>query len=137
MTMVDDHYCMLIKPATTQTLTQCWYTREHKPGHQRTRGDGGITHATCRHCHRPIRSHGGKSWVLADGIDLDELATRSSIRFICVTSLADGLVIARYPLERDADERTVSAKLAEIVARHGAAEAGSGLDVRLMGGPRA
>lgn len=74
---------------------------------------------------------------MAEGLDLDELATRSTIRFICVTSLIDGMVIARYPLERDADDQAVGAKIAEIIARHGAAEAGSGLDVRLMGGPQA
>ncbi|MBF9151373.1 hypothetical protein [Novosphingobium jiangmenense] len=128
---------MLIKPATSHTLTQCWYTRMHHPGHGRTRDEAGVLHAYCRHCARPIRSQGGKAWTLADGIDLDELATRSSIRFICVTSVADGMVIARYPLDREADDAAVKARMTEIVAFHHADEAGSGLDVRLMGGPRA
>lgn len=126
---------MLIRPATSQTLTQCWYTRIHHPGQSRRRDADGVFHARCRHCERPIQSESGKSWVLADGLDLDALATRSSVRFICVTSIADGLVISRYPLDRDADEAAVQAKLAEVIARHEAKDAGSGLDVRVMGGP--
>lgn len=128
---------MLIRPATSQTLTQCWYTRQHQPGAARRRDGEGVWSALCRHCERPIRSVGGKLWTLADGVDLDALATQSPIRFFCVTSVEDGMVIARYPLDHDADDALIATRLAEIVSRHGAAEPGSGLDVRLMGGRRA
>ncbi|MFY8193440.1 MAG: hypothetical protein ACOVKV_00010 [Novosphingobium sp.] len=127
---------MLIRPATSHTLTQCWYTRIHQPGPKRWRDENGTLHAVCRHCEREVHSQGGKSWVLSDGIDLDALATSSSIRFICVTNVADGLVVARYPIERDASPRQVEDFLSEITARHEAGTDGKSLDVRLMGGPK-
>lgn len=127
---------MLIRPATSNTLTQCWYTRMHQPAAQKSRDEDGTLHSICRHCQRPIRSHGGKAWRLADGVDLDELAARSSIRYICVTSVADGIVIARYPVDGHADEDAISAKLEEAILTHDARAAGSGLEVRVMGGPR-
>ncbi|HQS70227.1 MAG TPA: hypothetical protein PLM58_11390 [Novosphingobium sp.] len=92
--------------------------------------------SVCRHCQRAIHSHGGKAWTLADGIDLDELASHSRIRFICVTSVDDGMIIARYPIDRDAGADTVEARIDEIIAKHEAREPGSGLEVKLMGGPK-
>lgn len=127
---------MLIRPATSNTLTQCWYTRIHLPVAQRSREEDGALHSICRHCLRPIRSHGGKSWRLADGVDLDELAARSTIRYICVTSVADGMVIARYPVDGSADDDAIATRLEEVIATHDAKAVGSGLDVRVMGGPR-
>jgi hypothetical protein len=128
---------MTVRPATSMTLTHCWYTLVHHPGSRRTRSEAGVLHALCRHCDRPIKSQGGKSWTLADGVDLDELAERSSVRFICVTSVADGLVIARYPIGSDLDDAAVKVRIQEVSVRHGASEPGAGLDVRLMGGPSA
>ena len=133
-------YCdaggMIIRPATTQTLTQCWYTRTHVPTSQKARGEGGTVISTCRYCQRAIRSHGGKSWTLADGIDLDELAAHSQIRYICVTSVADGMIIARHVIENDLDDAAIRLRCEEISQTHGALEPGSGLDVRLIGGTR-
>lgn len=127
---------MLIRPATSNTLTQCWYTRMHQPTAQKSRDEDGTLHSICRHCLRPIRSLGGKSWRLADGVDLDELAARSNIRYICVTSIADGMVIARYPVDGQADDGAIAAQLENVIATHDARAAGCGLDVRVMGGPR-
>lgn len=126
---------MLIRPQTSQTLTQCWYTRMHQPVTRKARGEGGMLLSVCRHCQRAIHSHGGKSWTLADGIDLDELASHSRIRYICVTSVDDGMIVARYPIDRDADEVAVQARIEEVIDRHEAKEPGSGLEVKLMGGP--
>jgi hypothetical protein len=89
----------------------------------------------CRHCQRAIHSHGGKSWTLADGIDLDELASHSRMRYICVTSVDDGMIVARYPIDRDANEATIQLRIDEVNERHNAKEPGSGLEVKLMGGP--
>lgn len=127
---------MLIKPATSHTLTQCWYTRTHVPVSRKERGEGDVLTSTCRYCERPIRSHGGKSWVLADAVDLDELAAQSRIRYICVTNVADGMVLARYLLEQDADDGAIKDKLDAIKQAHGANEPASGLSVELKGGPR-
>lgn len=92
--------------------------------------------STCRYCDRAIHSHGGKSWTLADGIDLDELSAQSAIRYICVTDVSDGMVIARYVIDRDLDDAAIKAECEVIRERHGATNAGSGLDVRVLGGPR-
>jgi hypothetical protein len=125
---------MLIKPATSHTLTQCWYSRTHVPMGRKERGEGDILTSTCRYCERPLRSHGGKSWVLADAVDLDELGARSLIRYICVTNFADGMIVARYVIDPDADEAITNAQLEAISESHGAKVPGSGLDVQLKGG---
>lgn len=134
--MVGNGWLMLIKPATSHTLTQCWYTRAHQPGLKRSRDEDGVFHAYCRHCERPIQSEGGKSWTLSDGIDLDALARASTIRFICVTNVADGMVVARHPIDRDAGDDTVQRILQETVARYEEAGTVAGLDIRVMGGPK-
>jgi hypothetical protein len=115
-------------------MTQCWYTRSHIPTASRRRDEDGTLYSKCRHCERPIRSHGGKSWTLADGIDLDELATHSHIRYICVTDVSEGQIVARYVLEADLDDKAVQARCEEVIEKHGAAEPGSGLEVRVIGG---
>lgn len=127
---------MLIKPATSYTLTQCWYTRTHVPVSRKERDVGDLLASTCRYCERPIRSHGGKSWVLADAVDLDELAAQSPIRYICVTNVADGMVVARYVIEPDADDSTIKARVDAISEAHGAIGPGSGLAVELKGRPK-
>lgn len=125
---------MLIKPAFSHTLTQCWYTRIHVPVLHRERGSDGFVTSICRYCERPIRSYGGKSWTLADGVDLDELAALSRTPYICVTSISDGMIIARYPIGDGADEDAVRARLEAVIVEHGAREPGSGLAVRVVGG---
>lgn len=127
---------MQIRPATSHTLTQCWYSRVHLPKALKHRGEGGELLSTCRYCERSIRSHGGKSWTLSDGVDLDELAAQSEIRYICVTDVSDGVVIARYLIDRDLDEAAIKARCDAVRESHGAMEPGSGLDVRLCGGLR-
>lgn len=127
---------MLIKPATSHTLTQCWYTRTHVPTSRKEKGEGDVVMSICRYCERQIRSHGGKSWVLADGVDLDELASRSHIRYICVTNVADGLIVARYVIAPDADDASTKAQIETISESHAANVPGSGLVVQLKGGPR-
>lgn len=134
--MIGDPAWMLIKPATSHTLTQCWYTRIHQPSPKRWRDREGTLHAACRHCGREVRSQGGKSWALSDGIDLDALSSSSSIRFVCVTNTADGMVVARYPLERDASPEQVEVFIRQITARYEGSTDGASLDVRLMGGPK-
>lgn len=71
---------------------------------------------------------------MADGVDLDELSSHSHIRYICVTDVSEGEIIARYVLEADLDDEAVKLQCAAVVEKHGAAEPGSGLDVRVMGG---
>ena len=133
-TMCCDSVAMQIRPAHSYTLTQCWYTRSHVPSARKERGEHGTLVSICRHCERPIRSHGGKSWTLADGVDLDELSSHSQIRYICVTDVREGEIIARYVLEADLDDEAVKLRCEGVIEKHGAGDPGSGLEVRVMGG---
>lgn len=127
---------MLIRPETSYTLTQCWYTRSHIPTARKRRDDEGALISTCRHCERAIRSQGGKSWVLADGVNLDELASKSQIKYICVTNISEGQVIARYVLVADLDDDAIKAQCDAVIEKHQANEPGSCLDVRVLGGTK-
>lgn len=131
------HYrSMLIRPAISHTLTQCWYSQVHLPKARKQRGEGGELFSLCRYCERSIRSHGGKSWTLSDGVDLDELAAHSATRFICVTDVSDGIVIARYVIEGNLDDAALKTQIEAVSKRHGASEPGSGLDIRVWGGAK-
>lgn len=109
---------MTIRPSTSATLTQCWYTRTHAPASRKAQRAGEYFTATCRYCQRPIHSQTGKHWSLSDGIDLDALATQSARPFICVKDTFDGMVVARYPLDPAATQDDVDAQLATIRARY-------------------
>ncbi len=125
---------MLIRRDPTHTLTQCWYSRSHVPAGRKELWADGYHHSLCRYCERSIKSSGKKSWVLADGIDLDDLADRAGTRFICVTSDADGMIVARHLIPKDWDEEAVQARLAHVVADCSTQDPSGGLSVRLIGG---
>ncbi len=125
---------MLIRRDTTHTLTQCWYSRTHVPAGRKELWSDGYHHSLCRHCERPIKSSGKKSWVLADGIDLDDLADRAVTRFICVTSDADGMIVARHLIPKDWDDAAVQVRFEQVLADCKEQDPGGALSVRLIGG---
>jgi hypothetical protein len=73
---------------------------------------------------------------LVDGVDLDELASQSQIRYICVANTFEGEVIARYVLESGLDDEAIKARFEAVIDKHDAREPGSGLEVRVMGGTK-
>lgn len=96
--------------------------------------EDGHHHSQCRYCERPIKSSGKKSWVLADGLDLDDLADRAGTRFICVTSDADGMIVARHLIPNDWDQAAVQARFQQVQADCNLDDPSGGLSVRIIGG---
>lgn len=123
---------MLSKTNSSATVAQCWYLRRHVPGGRRRRAEGGVVHCTCRYCERPIRSRDGGRWDLADGLDLDAIASVGRTSHFCVVDTLDEMVIARYPVANGADDAALEAKRAEICAKHGVDGEQDVLQVRLV-----
>ena len=124
---------MLIRPATSATLTQCWFTRTHVPARgRRTREDDYFV-AVCRYCRRPIHSRSGDHWTLADGFDLDALAEQGAQPFICVSDPADSLVIARIAIDDPASGKTPHEQLTQVKEHYAAMMPGRTLDIKLVG----
>lgn len=123
---------MLSKMNSSVPVAQCWYLRRHVPEGRRRREAGGVVHCTCRYCQRPIRSRDGGRWDLADGFDLDAIATAGRTSHFCVIDTLDEMVIARYPLPHEADDEMIAERLAEICEKHGIEEDDGVLEVRLV-----
>lgn len=123
---------MLSKMNASVPVAQCWYLRRHVPEGRRRREEGGVVFCTCRYCQRPIRSRDGGRWDLADGFDLDALATAGRNSHFCVIDTLDDMVIARYPLPQGADEEMIAERLAEIREKHGIEDGEDVLEVRLV-----
>lgn len=127
---------MTIRPASSPTLTQCWFTRAHSPARRsRTRDDEYFV-GTCRYCHRPIHSRSGNHWTLADGFDLDALAEQATHPFICVSDPADGLVIARIAIDTPESDDAAEEQLALVKERYASMMPDRTLDVRVLGRAR-
>lgn len=127
---------MLSRSWSSTTLAPCWYTRRHSPSGRRTRDAQGASVCTCRHCGRRIRSRARGRWELADGLDLDALQERSRTGHFCVVDTLDGMVIARYPIEMDADEAWIRAKMEEISNEYGVGASDGELQIRIVPGQR-
>ncbi|GFM30232.1 hypothetical protein [Novosphingobium sp. PY1] len=125
---------MLSKMNASVPLAQCWYLRKHVPAGRRHREDDGVLHCTCRYCQRPIKSRGGKIWDLAEGFDLDALAEAGRNRHFSVVDVIDDMVIARYPIDREAGDEDVAELLANICEKHGVEDAAGAIEVRLVQG---
>ncbi len=110
-----------------EALTQCWYTREHRPTALRYHEDDGSTFSICRHCGRRIVTWGKHRWSIADGLDISRLAETLTGRFLTVLDSADDLIVRRYTIDHLADEDAIAAFKLELRARHGIDEPGSDL----------
>ena len=93
-----------------------------------------MLHCTCRYCQRPIKSRGGKISDLAEGFDLDALAEAGRNRHFSVVDVIDDMVIARYPIDREAGDEDVAELLANICEKHGVEDAAGAIEVRLVQG---
>lgn len=112
-------------------MTPCWYRGDHQPAGPRRREEDGSILCTCRHCRKEIRSREGKTWRLAEGLDLDALAASCMSSHFSVVDVIDGMVIARYPLPEGADEDTIATLRDRICDQHGVVVGGD-LEVRLV-----
>lgn len=122
---------MFTKRSDAYSLTPCWFSRVHVPDGRREREDDGTLICTCRHCRKRIRSREGKTWNLADGLDLDALAASCISSHFSVIDAEEGMVLARYQLPPDADELAIEEMRAVIAAKHGLQQGGD-LEIRLI-----
>lgn len=110
-----------------EALTQCWFTREHRPTALRHHEDDGSTFSLCRHCGRRIVSWAKHRWSIADGLDISRLAETTNGRFLTVLDSEDDLVVRRFTLAHLADEEAIVAFKAELRKRYAMDEPGSDL----------
>lgn len=113
-----------------QALTQCWFTRTHRPARVRHReADGSVT-STCRYCERAIVSWDRTAWSLADGFDVARLAETASGRFLTLYDTAADFVVHRYPVAHLNDEEAIAAFKLQLRAEHGLDDPHSALELR-------
>jgi hypothetical protein len=110
-----------------EALTQCWYTREHRPTALRFHEDDGSTFSICRHCGRRIVTWGKHSWSIADGLNVTRLAEMVVGRVLTVLDKADDLVVRRFTVGHLPDEAAIEEFKAELRARYAMDEPGSDL----------
>ncbi|MFK4871958.1 hypothetical protein [Novosphingobium sp. ZW T3_23] len=122
---------MFTKRSDAYSLTPCWFTRVHEPDGFRERDDDGTLVCTCRHCRKRIRSREGKTWNLADGLDLDALAASCISSHFSVIDVEEGMVLARYKVPPNSDELVIADMWATIARKHGV-EAGGDVEIRLV-----
>ncbi|QDK31253.1 MULTISPECIES: hypothetical protein [Sphingomonadaceae] len=112
-------------------MTPCWFKGAHQPEGRRRREEDGSVLCTCRFCRKEIRSREGKTWSLAEGLDLDALAAACLSSHFSVVDVVDGLVIARYPIGADLGEDEIAVLRARIGETHGVDDDGD-LEIRLV-----
>ncbi|MBO9725241.1 MAG: hypothetical protein J7530_12755 [Novosphingobium sp.] len=122
---------MFTKRSDAYSLTPCWFSRVHEPDGRREREDDGTLICTCRYCRKRIRSREGKTWNLADGLDLDALAASCISSHFSVIDVEEGMVLARYKVPPDSDELAIEEMRGMIAAKHGFEEGGD-LEIRLI-----
>ena len=101
---------------TMESLTQCWFTRVHRPVRERHREDDGSLHSTCRYCHRPLVTWDHENWNLATGFDVSRLAELTSGRTLTLIDTTGDLIIRRFPVRHLETEEEVDAYKAELRA---------------------
>jgi len=114
---------------STLALTQCWYTRAHRPLQIPREAVEGAFYAYCRHCRRPIFSQDGRFWHIDGGFNIETLGDLAN-SFLSVEDIADGMTIARFPLSPDADEAEVEALKEQITKDFGIGEEDNALTIR-------
>ncbi len=97
-----------------QALTQCWFTRVHRPERERHRqGDGSLT-SSCRYCQRALVSWDRENWVLSGGLDVSRLAEMTSGRTLTLIDMVDDLIVRRFSIRHLEDEAAVDAFKQEV-----------------------
>jgi len=117
-------------------LTQCWYTRVHRPMRERHRDSDGSLTSNCRYCNRPLVSWDRENWSLSGGLDVSRLADMTSGRTLTVIDMLDDLVVRRFPVRHLDNEADVDALKQELRAQYGLDEPGTTLVLRDSAPPR-
>jgi len=113
---------------STLALTQCWYTRSHRPAHSPKEPVDGAFYAYCRHCRRPIFSIDGQFWHIDGGFNMETLGDKAN-SFLSVVDVVDGMIVARVPVDPATDEAVVDALKEQIKEQYGIGEEGNNLAI--------
>lgn len=111
-------------------LTQCWFTRVHRPERERHRESDGSLTSSCRYCHRPLVSWDRENWNLSNGLDVSRLAELTSGRTLTLIDMLDDLIVRRFPIRHLEDEAAVEAFKQELREQYGLDEPGTTLVLR-------
>jgi hypothetical protein len=114
----------------TEALTQCWFTRVHRPVRERHRDADGSLTSTCRYCHRPLVSWDHANWNLANGFDVSRLVELTSGRTLTLIDTTGDLIVRRIPIRHLQTEDEVDAFKRELRAQYGLDDPDSTLDLR-------
>jgi hypothetical protein len=117
-------------------LTQCWFTRAHRPVRERHRDSDGSLTSTCRYCHRPLVSWDRENWNLANGLDVSRLVELTSGRTLTLIDMLDDLIVRRFPIRHLDNEADVEALKQELRVQYGLGDPGSTLVLRDSSPPR-
>jgi hypothetical protein len=120
-----------------EALTQCWFTRVHRPVRARQRHNDGSVGSTCRYCERTIVSWDRDNWTLSNGLDVSRLVETTSGRTLTLVDTLGDLIIRRFPVRHLDDEEAVAAFKLQLRAEYGLDEPGSTLELRDSAPPRA
>lgn len=119
-----------------EALTQCWFTRVHRPVRERHRDDDGSLNSTCRYCHRPLVTWDHANWNLANGLDMSRLVELTSGRTLTLIDMSDDLIVRRFPIRHLDNEADVDAFKLELRAQYGLDDPATALVLRDSAPPR-
>jgi len=119
-----------------EALTQCWFTRVHRPVRERHRDDDGALTSMCRYCHRPLVSWDHANWNLANGLDMSRLAELTGGRTLTLIDSLEDLIVRRFSIRHLETEAEVDAFKQELRAQYALDEPGTTLVLRDSAPPR-
>lgn len=119
-----------------KALTQCWFTRVHRPARARQRQSDGAVSSTCRYCQRTVVSWDRENWTLSNGFDVSRLVETTSGRTLTLVDTQGDLIIRRFPVRHLDGEDAVAAFRLVLRAEHGLDEPGTTLELRDSAPPR-
>jgi len=118
------------KDTRMEALTQCWFTRIHRPERARHREPDGSVRSTCRYCQRAIVSWDREAWSLSDGLDVSRLAETASGRFLTLYDTAGDFVLHRYTVSHLNDEEAITAYKQQLRDEYGLDDPDTTLELR-------
>ncbi|BEV02273.1 hypothetical protein [Novosphingobium olei] len=117
-----------------QALTQCWFTRTHRPERWMEHDEDGSHLSTCRYCERRIVSWDREAWYLADGFNVSRLAETASGRTLTLVDVSEDMVLHRFSVTHLNDEAAIEAFKKQVAAQYAMDEPGSPLRLLDSGG---
>ncbi len=102
-----------------EALTQCWFTRVHRPERERHREEDGSLTSTCRYCQRPVVSWDRENWNLSGGLDMARLVELTSGRTLTLIDTLGDLIVRRFPVRHLECEADIDAFKQDLRAQYG------------------